>query len=226
MILWAFPDLGIARFLYTWALLNYFVVFLNLVPLLELDGYWIFSDLIQVPDLRPRSLQFIRYDLWRKLCGREHITKQEVGLALYGILGVAFTILSLYTAFFFWETIFGGLISRAVERRARRPGAPPRAGDVPRWAAAPGRDRVGLLAIAAKVRSGIDAIRFRLQTTWRVEAANADRRVADVRRPAGGRALRPRGPREASGGIRQASPCSGRGTVHTRSTSYGPAPCR
>ncbi len=124
MFLWAFPDIGIAQFLYTWALLNYFVVFLNLVPLLELDGYWIFSDLIQVPDLRPRSLQFIRYDLWRKLRGREHITKQEVGLALYGILGVAFTILSLYTAFFFWEDDLRWVDLRAVERRARRQGAP------------------------------------------------------------------------------------------------------
>ncbi len=170
MILWAFPDLGIARFLYTWALLNYFVVFLNLVPLLELDGYWIFSDLIQVPDLRPRSLQFIRYDLWRKLFGREHITKQEVGLALYGILGIAFTILSLYTAFFFWETVFGGLISELWE-----------GGLVGRvlllalalFLAGPLlRGGIALLrAIGRRLRSGIDAIRFKLQTRWRVEAA-------------------------------------------------------
>ena len=42
--------------LYKFALINYFVIFLNLIPLLELDGYWILTDLIQVPDLRPRSL--------------------------------------------------------------------------------------------------------------------------------------------------------------------------
>ena len=52
-------------------------IFLNLVPLLELDGYFILADLIRVPDLRPRSLQFIRYDLWRKIRGRERVTKQE-----------------------------------------------------------------------------------------------------------------------------------------------------
>ena len=79
---WAFPDWSLAPVLYKFAVLNYFVIFLNLVPLLELDGYYILADLIQVPDLRPRSLQFIRYDLWHKLRGREHFTKQEVGLGL------------------------------------------------------------------------------------------------------------------------------------------------
>ena len=95
IFIWAFPDSPLAPFLFTWAVINYFVIFLNLVPLLELDGYFILADLIQVPDLRPRSLQFIRYDLWRKLRGRERVTKQEVGLALYGFLGVAFTIFCL-----------------------------------------------------------------------------------------------------------------------------------
>jgi hypothetical protein len=56
-----------------------------------------------VPDLRPRSLQFIRYDLWRKLRGGERFTKQEVGLGLYGTLGVAFTIFAVATSIFFWE---------------------------------------------------------------------------------------------------------------------------
>ena len=76
----AFPDSGGADLLYKFAILNYFVIFLNLIPLLELDGYWILSDLIQMPDLRPRSLQFIQRDLWHKLRVREHFTPQEVGL--------------------------------------------------------------------------------------------------------------------------------------------------
>ncbi len=170
LFLWAFPDNPIAPFLYTWALLNYFVVFLNLIPLLELDGYWIFSDLIQVPDLRPRSLQFIRYDLWRKLRSRERITKQETGLALYGILGVAFTILSLYTAYFFWETVFGGLISELWNGGL--------VGKVLLLALAlflAGPLLRGLISLfrslARKVKSVLDAIRFKLQTRWRVEAA-------------------------------------------------------
>ncbi len=165
-----FPDSPAAGVLYKFALLNYFVIFLNLVPLLELDGYFVLSDLIQVPDLRPRSMSFIRDDLWRKVKTRERFSKQELGLALYGILGVLFTIFCFYTSFFFWRQIFGGLISKLWN------------GGVP--------TRVLLVAVAVFVagpvlRGGINLlrslgrrgralwrqVRFRLETKWRVEAA-------------------------------------------------------
>src|SRR5215213_2766945 len=105
------PDTGLAAFLYRFALINYFIIFMNLIPLLELDGYWIFSDLIQMPDLRRRSLNFVRSDLWHKLRRWQRFTLQEAGLGLYGTVGIAFTILSFYTAYFFWQQIFGGLVS-------------------------------------------------------------------------------------------------------------------
>lgn len=170
LYLWAFPDSPVAPFLFTWAVINYFVIFLNLVPLLELDGYFILADLIQVPDLRPRSLQFIRFDMWRKLRGRERFTKQEVGLALYGIIGVIFTVFSLYTSIFFWETIFGGLISQLWDG-----GLFGKvlllvlglfiAGPLIRGGIALAR------AIRRKIKGVVDAVRFRMQTRWRVEAA-------------------------------------------------------
>src|SRR5207237_3109920 len=74
--------------------------------------YFILSDALEMPELRPRSLSFIQHDLWYKLRRRERFTRQEVGLALYGVLGIAFTIFSFYTAYFYWRTIFGGLISK------------------------------------------------------------------------------------------------------------------
>jgi CRP-like cAMP-binding protein/Zn-dependent protease len=107
---WAFPDAAISATLYKFAVLNYFIIFMNLVPLLELDGYYVLSDLIQVPDLRPRSLAFIRHDMWHKLRVRERFSRQEAGLALYGIVGVAFAVFSLYASFFFWRHLFGRLI--------------------------------------------------------------------------------------------------------------------
>jgi CRP-like cAMP-binding protein/Zn-dependent protease len=167
---WAFPGAPGAEILYRFALLNYFVIFLNLIPLLELDGYWILSDLIQVPDLRPRSLQFIRYDLWHKARQRERFTKQEVGLALYGILGIAFTILSLYWSVYFWEEVFGSLVRSLWD-----------GGPVTRlllvalalFVAGPLlRGLIALLrSLVRRGRALVRAIRFRLQTRWRVEAA-------------------------------------------------------
>ena len=74
---------GMRRFaplLYKFTVLNYFVIFENLIPLLELDGYFILAEAIEVPDLRERSLQFIQHDLWHKIRGRERLSKQEIGL--------------------------------------------------------------------------------------------------------------------------------------------------
>src|SRR5438094_136835 len=71
----AFPGWILSETLYRFAVLNYFVVFMNLIPLLELDGYFILSDAIEVPDLRPRSLAFIQRDMWHKLRIRERISK-------------------------------------------------------------------------------------------------------------------------------------------------------
>jgi len=171
MVVWAFPASPVAPLLYKFAVLNYFVIFLNLVPLLELDGYWILSDLIQVPDLRPMSLRFIRYDLWRKLRDRERFTKQEAGLALYGILGVAFTIFAVTTSLFFWRQIFGGLVKSLWE-----------GGPIGRFLLVAlalfvtGPLIRGLIELLRSVGRRLGAlwaqVRFRLETGWRVEAAH------------------------------------------------------
>jgi CRP-like cAMP-binding protein/Zn-dependent protease len=168
----AVPESAISSVLYKFAVLNYFVLFMNLVPLLELDGYWILSDLIQVPDLRPRSLAFIRHDLWHKVRVRERLSRVEAGLALYGIVGLAFAAFSFYTGFFFWREIFGSLIARMWNG-----GLATRALLV----------ALGLLVAGPVVRAGIvlarslvrrlraewDQLRFRLERGWRVEAARA-----------------------------------------------------
>ena len=170
IVIFAFPDGPLANLLYKFALLNYIVIFMNLVPLLELDGYWILSDLIQVPDLRPRSLQFIQHDLWHKARAREKLTPQEWGLGAYGFAGIAFTIFSFYTAYFFWEVIFKELIISLWNG-----GTGSRILLVLLGAFLAGPIIRGLLKLARSLvrRVGVlvRAVRFRLETTWRVEAA-------------------------------------------------------
>jgi CRP-like cAMP-binding protein/Zn-dependent protease len=167
---WAFPSAPAADLLYKFALLNYFIIFLNLVPFLELDGYWILSDLIQVPELRPLSLQFLRYDLPRKLRTREHFNKQEVGLALYGVLGAVFTVFAVFLSIFFWQEIFGGLVSDLWNA-----GTVGRVLLVALALFVTGPVLRGLItavrSLTRKIRALVERIRFRLQTKWRVEAA-------------------------------------------------------
>jgi CRP-like cAMP-binding protein/Zn-dependent protease len=170
LVIFAAPAGPLADLLYKFALLNYIVIFLNLVPLLELDGYWILSDLIQLPDLRPHSLQFIQHDLWHKIRSRERLTPQEWGLGGYGIAGIAFTIFSFWTGLLFWNLIFknlilalwrGGIGSKVLLLLL----AVFLTGPVIR----------GLLkltlSLVRRVSGLVRAVRFRLETTWRVEAA-------------------------------------------------------
>jgi CRP-like cAMP-binding protein len=166
----AFPGSVLAPTLYKFAVLNYFLIFMNLIPLLELDGYFILSDAIQVPDLRPRSLAFIRFDMWRKFHERDRWNKQEVGLAAYGIVGVAFAAFSFYTGYFFWREIFGDLITRMwnggpISRTLLVVLILLVAGPVLRGAIAL------LRAVGRRARGVWRQVRFRFERTWRVEAA-------------------------------------------------------
>jgi len=170
LIVWWFPDWFLSPTLFVAAALNYYLIIMNLIPLLELDGYYILADVIQVPDLRPRSLGFLRDDLVRKIRHWERFSRQEVGLALYGILGIAFTIFVLYSSFRYWKLIFGPLIEGLWE-----------GGSLTRlllvalalFVVGPViRGFIALLrSVARRIRAVVRRIRFRLETRWRVEAA-------------------------------------------------------
>jgi CRP-like cAMP-binding protein/Zn-dependent protease len=169
-LLLAFPNASFAPLLFTFCALNYFLIFENLIPLLELDGYFILAEVIEVPDLRERSLQFIQHDVWHKLRTRASFSKQEVGLGAYAIVGVLFTIFSVWVAIFFWEAIFGGLVSGL-------------------WNGGTGSRLLLLLlalfVVGPAIRGLITLVRttikrarvlarrvkFRFETSWRVEAA-------------------------------------------------------
>ena len=167
---WAFPQWAISETLYRYTVLAYLNIFLNLIPLLELDGYWILSDWLKTPDLRPRSLEFLQHDFLHKLRTREHFTRQEVGLLLYGVFGVVASLLLLVSGYIFWKILFGGLVSTlwhggvytqvllvALALFVLNPVL---------------RGLINAVrALARRVRALSRRIRFRMQRGWRVEAA-------------------------------------------------------
>jgi putative peptide zinc metalloprotease protein len=76
---------------------------LNLVPILELDGYFILTDLLDAPLLRQRALAFARGSIVRKIRRRERWSASEVGLALYGTLAIATSIGMILFSLNLWE---------------------------------------------------------------------------------------------------------------------------
>jgi putative peptide zinc metalloprotease protein len=110
------------------AFLGYFSVFINLNPLLELDGYFILSDWLGIPMLRQRAFGFIREELPVRLSNLLHsrlrstqadtppagseaetqavapFSRDEIIFTIFGILAAIYTVYALWLAIYFWQT--------------------------------------------------------------------------------------------------------------------------
>lgn len=161
---------------YRFAVLTFVFAAINLFPLLELDGYWLLTDLLDVPDLRPRAWAFLRRDLSRRLRSRQRLTRGERGLVAFALGGVAATVAAIVAAVVFWWPILSTLGQALWHSGWLGRGALLLLGAL---AAGP-----LAMAVAAGVRRVYRwasrqhrAVLFRLQQRWRVEAAEL---VADL----------------------------------------------
>lgn len=80
-----------AGMMYQFATFCYAISFLNLNPLLKLDGYYILMDWLDIPMLRERSLSFVRHGLWEKWRKREKFSQEERIFSIFGLLALAWT---------------------------------------------------------------------------------------------------------------------------------------
>ncbi len=109
----AFPALGhfylntvlpIAEHRSVWAGLTYqfatfcfAISFLNLNPLLKLDGYYLLMDGLDIPQLRERSIEFVRGPLRRKLRQRSAFSREERIFSVFGVLALAWTGIAIFS---------------------------------------------------------------------------------------------------------------------------------
>jgi Zn-dependent protease len=89
------------------AVLAWLDVATNLVPLLELDGYWVLADLLNRPNLRSESLQAVK-EAYRSGW------KQVPMLAAYGIASTVFGLALLGGGLFAWWLLVGDLIRSLI----------------------------------------------------------------------------------------------------------------
>ncbi|MBN1667797.1 MAG: cyclic nucleotide-binding domain-containing protein, partial [Anaerolineales bacterium] len=115
LALFGFPSTPMAPFLYQFALVTYLSVLANLNPLLELDGYFLLMDGLEIPMLRRRSLDFIRGGVWTKLktllsAGKKasqwagEFSREERIFVVFGLLASLWTAFSVIQALIFWQT--------------------------------------------------------------------------------------------------------------------------
>ncbi len=105
----AVPDTTVRSALFILAAMSYLLVLSNLHPFMELDGYYVLVDWLEMPSLRKRSMRFLRRDLWHCLRTR-HFSREDGILATFGIAVFVFTIgMGLGLVLFFRDLFVGGL---------------------------------------------------------------------------------------------------------------------
>jgi len=97
LLVLAGPGPVIGGLLFQSALLTYLTSFMNMNPLLKLDGYYILMDWLEIPRLRERSLAFIGKPLRAKLRKREPFTREERIFTVFGALSGLWTLIATVT---------------------------------------------------------------------------------------------------------------------------------
>jgi len=183
----AFPGLPLAGGLHRLASAWILILVFNLIPFVELDGYYMLVDWLDIPKLRTRAQAFVRHDLWRKLRQRERLLPLERLFTAFGFFSVLVTVVLILLGITFWQSWLGvifvelwqaGLVGRLLIipvafivfvpllvmlitslARSARAGAVL----VRRWWARPRpatlRDRIGLLNQVAFLASVPDEVR-------------------------------------------------------------------
>jgi putative peptide zinc metalloprotease protein len=107
----------LTSFIFQIGFVAYLTVFFNLNPLLELDGYFILMDWLDMPGLRQRAFRFWRKTVWaqRQKLAHPHAFWQELGrneriFAAFGALAFAYSVYALGFALYFWRSRLSPLI--------------------------------------------------------------------------------------------------------------------
>ena len=97
MIVWYYsePHLWLSDLAYLVVIGSVFTIGFNFNPLIRLDGYYILSDFLEIPNLRSESVQYLMSIFATKKKGvhyRKYTLREKIIFILYGILSTLFIV--------------------------------------------------------------------------------------------------------------------------------------
>ena len=117
LVAWFLPNPVLSAALWQFALVSYIGVLVNLNPLMEFDGYFVLSDLLERPNLRPRALAWLGTGLLPALRDPKRLRGHRLEL-LYGLASVLFVAFSATLTVVLYRLIvqdwLSGVLSTAV----------------------------------------------------------------------------------------------------------------
>lgn len=122
IVLTLWPGLVINGLLFQFAFLALLTVFINLNPLLELDGYYLLMDWLEIPMLRRKSLAFLRSGLWTRLrSGPRNLSRDEGIYSVFGLLSALWTVYAVLFGIKFWQERLAGSLSSLLQNGGEAP---------------------------------------------------------------------------------------------------------
>ncbi len=122
IVLTLWPGLAVNGLLYQFAFLALLTVFINLNPLLELDGYYLLMDWLEIPMLRRKSLAFLRSGLWTRLrSGLRSFSREEGIYSVFGLLSALWTAYAVLFGIKFWQERLAGSLTNLLQAGGEAP---------------------------------------------------------------------------------------------------------
>ncbi|MBV9279427.1 MAG: hypothetical protein JOZ41_05055 [Chloroflexi bacterium] len=103
----------LAAILWQLAFLAYYMVLVNLNPLLELDGYFLLMDGLDHPNLREHCLSWLGHDLAGALRHRAELRRHRLEL-FYGIGAVLYVLFSGFMLLVVYRLVIQGWLGQIV----------------------------------------------------------------------------------------------------------------
>ncbi len=107
----------LTSFIFQIGFVAYFSVFVNINPLLELDGYFILMDWMDIPGLRQRAFRFWRENIFGAWQNLQHprefwaeLSRNQRIFMAYGALAFIYSIYAFGFALYFWRSRLTPLI--------------------------------------------------------------------------------------------------------------------
>ncbi|MBM7690762.1 putative peptide zinc metalloprotease protein [Peribacillus deserti] len=91
---------GYSTWLATFVGWNLLMVLSNIIPVIKLDGYWILSNLIEVPNLYEKSLKLALGTDKDETLFNQHELSRKKFIKLFGIFNISFVFVSIILGFF------------------------------------------------------------------------------------------------------------------------------
>ncbi len=108
----------LTSFIFQIGFVAYFSVFVNINPLLELDGYFILMDWMDIPGLRQRAFHFWHENVFAAWQNLQHprqfwaeLSRNQRIFMAYGAMAFIYSIYALGFALYFWRSRLTPLIS-------------------------------------------------------------------------------------------------------------------